>query len=371
MPKKSIWTEPSRYGTYDGPKGDPQKWAGIFSASFENSESVKSIVGMNAYEILGLRPSATDEEVAKTYRRLARLHHPDKGGDRLQFEKITTAYTTIKTMRDFRRPTPRPTTPVSPSQPADLIVPQLLTPIEESEIERYLSDPDFGAQEKKDGRHLTLQIINGQFFVRNKKGIASSCAPEFEQSLRQIGHDILIDGEQIGTTFWVWDILENCQDLRSFPYLTRYNMLAQLNFGPTIKILELVTDQRKRVLFNKLKAAGKEGIVFKKLSGVFKPGKGDDQLKFKFYSECSVIVAPGRSGKASIGMELIGPNGREFVGYCSCSTHPPIGSVVEVKYLYAYRGGGCLYQTAFKEMRDDVDVEECTLDQLKYKSEED
>ena len=69
-------------------------------------------------------------------------------------------------------------------------------------------------------------------------------------------------------------------------------------------------------------------------------------------------------------MELINSQGhREFVGYCSCNRNPPLGSIAEIKYLYAYRGG-CLYQPAFKELRDDVDVSECTTSQLKYKSEE-
>jgi len=69
-------------------------------------------------------------------------------------------------------------------------------------------------------------------------------------------------------------------------------------------------------------------------------------------------------------MELIDENGqRVFVGYCSCNRNPQLGSIAEIKYLYAYRGG-CMYQSSFKEIRDDVDVDECLLSQLKYKFEE-
>jgi bifunctional non-homologous end joining protein LigD len=99
---------------------------------------------------------------------------------------------------------------------------------------------------------------------------------------------------------------------------------------------------------------------------------GNDQFKFKFYAESSVIVVAGREGKASIGMEVIDPHNpqsRIFVGFCSCSSNPPIGSVADIKYLYAYPGG-CLYQPSFKGIRDDVDPEECTTSKLKYKSEE-
>ena len=375
--RKSVWTEPSRYGTYEGERGSPEQWAGTFSAAFDKSDTIKSIIGMSAYEVLGLLPAATDEDVQKAYRKLARLHHPDHDGDRTKFEAATTAYNTIKSLRRPSQPSHilRPAT-VSTPQPtpadSDLIIPQLLTEIDESEIERFLTDDDYGAQEKKDGRHLTLQLLNDQFFVRNKKGIASSCEPLFESSLRaQSSTRILIDGEHIGNNFWVWDALELVQDLRNLSYIDRCARLWATTFGPAIKIVPLsIGTQSKRDLYHNLKAAGKEGIVFKKLSGIFKPGKGDEQFKFKFYAECSVIVALGRPGKASIGMELLDVNGnREFVGYCSCNRNPPIGSIAEIKYLYAYHGG-CLYQSSFKELRDDVDISECTTSQLKYKHED-
>ena len=384
MSKKSIWTTPSKYGTYEGERGSPTQWAAAFNVSFENSESIQHILGMSSYRILGVQPSCSEEELKRAYNKLARKHHPDKrchypeGSDEL-FRKYTNAYESIKRLRNMEiipvnTPIVRTSNRTNQSAPSqsELIIPQLLTPIEESEIESYLTDDEFGCQEKKDGKHLTLQIINGELIVRNKKGDASNCAPEFESSLRSADHELLIDGEQIGDKFWAWDILEfDGLDLRGWSYISRYTKLSSLSFGPAIKVLKLYTGtEAKKKLYADLKANGKEGIVFKKITSVFSPGKGPDQLKFKFYAECSVIVVAGRQGRSSIGMELINSEGqREFVGYCSCSRNPPLGSVVEIKYLYAYRGG-CLYQPAFKEIRDDVDVSECTTSQLKYKSEE-
>lgn len=386
MAKKSFWNTPSKYGTYEGERGSPEQWAANFNVSFENSESIQKILGMSAYQVLNIQPHCSDEDVKTAYRKFARLYHPDKGGDAELFQKYTTAYETIKklrnmeiipvtnTIRTHTRSTATASTQSQSStvQQSELIIPQLLTPIDESEIESYLTNDEFGGQEKKDGKHLTLQIINNELVVRNKKGDISNCAPEFESSLRLVGHDILIDGEQIGDKFWAWDILEfDGLDLRGWTYISRYTKLSSLFFGPSIKILKLYTGtEAKRKLFADLKANGKEGIVFKKITSVFSPGKGLDQLKFKFYAECSVIVTTGRQGRSSIGMELINSQGqREFVGYCSCNRNPPLGSIAEIKYLYAYRGG-CLYQPAFKELRDDVDVSECTTSQLKYKSEE-
>eukprot|EP00980_Cylindrotheca_fusiformis_P003403 scaffold758_cov104-Cylindrotheca_fusiformis.AAC.2 len=44
------------------------------------------------YEILGLQPPVSFAEVKKAYRKLARLHHPDKGGSAESFERISRAY---------------------------------------------------------------------------------------------------------------------------------------------------------------------------------------------------------------------------------------------------------------------------------------
>jgi bifunctional non-homologous end joining protein LigD len=45
---------------------------------------------------------------------------------------------------------------------------------------------------------------------------------------------------------------------------------------------------------------------------------------------------------------------------------PKIGSVIEVRMLYCFKGG-CLYQPTYIGSRDDINIEECTTKQLKYK----
>jgi molecular chaperone DnaJ len=44
------------------------------------------------YEVLGLRPDAAAEEIKRAYRRKAREHHPDAGGDAERFKEVTRAY---------------------------------------------------------------------------------------------------------------------------------------------------------------------------------------------------------------------------------------------------------------------------------------
>lgn len=47
------------------------------------------------YKILGIERSATPEDIKKAYRRLASKHHPDKGGDKAQFQDVQEAYETL------------------------------------------------------------------------------------------------------------------------------------------------------------------------------------------------------------------------------------------------------------------------------------
>lgn len=44
------------------------------------------------YDVLGLDKGASTDEIKKAYRKLAREHHPDKGGDPEKFKKVQEAY---------------------------------------------------------------------------------------------------------------------------------------------------------------------------------------------------------------------------------------------------------------------------------------
>lgn len=44
------------------------------------------------YQILGLLPNCSFEEIKQQFRTLARIHHPDLGGDEEEFKKIRFAY---------------------------------------------------------------------------------------------------------------------------------------------------------------------------------------------------------------------------------------------------------------------------------------
>lgn len=47
---------------------------------------------MTSLEVLGLQPGASEADIRFAYKRLAAKHHPDKGGDAAEFQRIVTAY---------------------------------------------------------------------------------------------------------------------------------------------------------------------------------------------------------------------------------------------------------------------------------------
>jgi bifunctional non-homologous end joining protein LigD len=102
-----------------------------------------------------------------------------------------------------------------------------------------------------------------------------------------------------------------------------------------------------------------------------KPNSGGPQLKFKFVATLSAVVAK-INAKRSVELSLF--NGRSLVSCGNVSipaNHeiPLVGAVVEVRFLYAAKASGVLYQPVYLGPRDDVDPGECLVSQLKYKAE--
>lgn len=57
---------------------------------------------MSNYDILGVSPKATKQEIKKAYRKLAFMYHPDKGGDKDKFIKIQNAYEELMSFDPIR-----------------------------------------------------------------------------------------------------------------------------------------------------------------------------------------------------------------------------------------------------------------------------
>jgi DnaJ-class molecular chaperone len=57
---------------------------------------------MSHYETLKVQENASSDDIKKAYRKLASQHHPDKGGDTKEFQKIQEAYEAIKKQRGIK-----------------------------------------------------------------------------------------------------------------------------------------------------------------------------------------------------------------------------------------------------------------------------
>ena len=260
------------------------------------------------------------------------------------------------------------------------ILPQLLNAIEEADMERLLHDDDYCAQEKFDGRHLLVRKQDGYIEGINKKGLVVGLPEIVSSDIRNLPGSFILDGESVGDDYHAFDLLElNGENLRPLPYRKRLVRLMDLLLsGSQLQCVRLVgtafTTAQKTDLLQRLRDENREGIVFKRLDAPYalgKPNSGGPQLKFKFVATLSAIVARINQ-KRSVEVSLL--KGRSLVS-CGNVTIPAnhqiprVGEVVEVRYLYAYRESLALYQPVYLGPRDDVEVGECVVSQLKFKAE--
>lgn len=254
------------------------------------------------------------------------------------------------------------------------IHPQLLNPISSEDLEKYMTDDSYGAQEKYDGKRILININNDGVFGINKKGLTVEIPEEISSSVKSL-IGIIIDGELVGDKYYVFDLLRyNNNDISTWSYKRRYLELEKIKFERNIILAPLaIGEQNKRRYYEILQKDEKEGIVFKDLSAPYKPGRpasGGTQVKFKFWESCSAVVSKINQ-KRSVAVQLYDEIGKNWIDVGNVSVPvnkemPTFGDVVEIKYLYAYRGGS-LYQPIYLGKRDDVDRMECKTSQLKYK----
>jgi bifunctional non-homologous end joining protein LigD len=259
------------------------------------------------------------------------------------------------------------------------ILPQLLNPIEDSQLDAFINDPAFCMQEKFDGRRVLIQKLGDKCSGINRKGLTIGLPETIIASARNIAGDFIIDGESIADHFYAFDILMlNGEDLRPLPYVQRWESLCHLinsNCADSIYWVDTAFSlECKRAMFEILSEA--EGVVFKRILSPYTPGRpstGGDQFKLKFHATLSAVVAV-INDKRSVEIRLFDDQqGWVLAGNVAIPanlTIPQIGAVVEIKYLYAFKQSGCLFQPIYLGLRGDIDREECTVDQLKFKSEE-
>ncbi|MCU0354910.1 MAG: WGR domain-containing protein [Cytophagales bacterium] len=256
---------------------------------------------------------------------------------------------------------------------------QLLNPIEADEVPKYIADDRFLAQEKHDGKRLIVSKKGNELTAINRKGLSVGFPASFE-ALKNHAIDFTLDGEAVGDCLFVFDLLElDDQNLRQEPLLNRLQkldeLLAQLNAKCLAKTASAHDTAGKQALFDRLHSQRKEGIVFKLKTSAYtagRPNSGGNHLKHKFYATASFQVL-AVNGKRSVALGLH-ENGKWVgAGNVTISINfeiPQAGDIVEVRYLYAFRESGSVYQPVYLGKRDDIDANDCVVGQLKYKAEQ-
>jgi bifunctional non-homologous end joining protein LigD len=261
------------------------------------------------------------------------------------------------------------------------IKPQLLNVVDEEMVEKLIASPGYMAQEKKDGERRMIGKVGSTVTGINRKGQEVGLPEPIAAEIRKFECDLVVDGEQIGEVFWMFDVLEcDGEDLRKRPAKDRYLIAAGLCAVTAwpVQIVEAAFDKvGKRNLVNETKASKGEGVVFKDCSAPYtvgRPNSGGPQLKYKFTQSATCLVIGQNGSRRSVALAMATTNnGMVEVGNVTIPVNfsvPPVAALVAIRYLYAYPGGS-LYQPVYLGERTDVDVDEYATLKFKQGSEED
>ena len=259
-------------------------------------------------------------------------------------------------------------------------LPQLLNPIDEEHAQSLLKDAQWCMQEKFDGRRTLLVKRRGEVTGVNRKGLTVGLPASIVESAMTMPCDFVMDGESIGETFHAFDLLTlDIEDCRQLPYRQRLTSLMHLLTSKSAHCIRLVgtacETMEKELLMRTLRELKKEGVVFKRLDAPYTPGRPNSagsQLKHKFYATLSAVVAR-INPQRSVELKLLNGEGWQSAGNVTIPSNQPVpkvGEVVEVRYLYALRASGCLYQPVCLGERQDIGQHECVLSQIKYKADD-
>jgi bifunctional non-homologous end joining protein LigD len=256
--------------------------------------------------------------------------------------------------------------------------PMLLNSI--TDPEPYLKSKEWVMQEKADGVRAIIHItgINAKTVrAYSRVGLPVLVSVECAERIASMFQCCIIDAEVIGEAVVVFDLLSHCgTDLRGYSCADRLRALAtkfpigKARTGIVRMIHTAYTEKEKREMLKALHSDGAEGAVFKQAAANYtagRPNSGGPALKLKFKASCSVrVIAIGTKGKASVDVALA--DGRQVASVSTIGRPvPPVGAVVEVEYLYAFRDGG-LVQPVYKSIRTDVGPD--GPERLQYKGEE-
>ncbi|MFA5790599.1 MAG: WGR domain-containing protein [Caldisericia bacterium] len=267
----------------------------------------------------------------------------------------------------------------------------LLTPGTEEDLEWLIKNNDWAAQQKLNGKRIAVIVKDhGKVSGVNRRGLECSIPSEIAKALNNCGsvEPFVLDGEMVSDVYYMFDVLKISEDDKTnLSLLKRHEILSsfcslikQPKMPSCLNLVPLVIGEKnKRTIVEELRKGNKEGVVFKKLDGLYVPGKIENikkalAIKVKFYAELSAIVEKWNE-KNSISLFAIDGTKKVHIGNVTVpekyKSQIVVGGIVSVKYLYA-TDASILYQPNLNPddngevMRDDIPVGDCVIGQLKY-----
>lgn len=263
-------------------------------------------------------------------------------------------------------------------------------------LEKYITDDKWCAQEKADGHHIVIVVQDGNVTVLNRQGTPRQHpVPAYmKATFGQLPFNATFDGEIMeGGGVELFD-LPHVSYLNgdvvvdiSHDFEFRQNVLAQLvgTWEPTplLRVMPLAcsTDE-KRDLLQHVTDEAREGLVFKRLTGTYKPGRRSlDCLKFKFRDDADAIVKDVCvDGKSNLALGAWVNGTIVDIGHCTAlsgdgaeiiaefkarkAAGNPEPLVVIVNYVHMSKGNRLVQPTEprFRPAGDPKLAYECTLD---------
>jgi bifunctional non-homologous end joining protein LigD len=258
---------------------------------------------------------------------------------------------------------------------------QLLNPIDDNELSTYLANDKMIAQQKIDGMRIIAHVNKGGILATNREGQVSKMDTRPLAGLEYLPEGTVVDGELLDDGYWLFDILFFAgTDVRTHGYHTRWKLLdeeLEPALSDSVRIVPIANGGKaKRALYNRLFAAGAEGIVFKDANAAYTPGRpssGGTQRKHKFIKSADVIITAnaGNAYQMAVfnGKKLV-ECGKVFAGTTNLTRaelDSALGNgnrpICEVRYLYA-TDDHVLFQPVFVRIRDDKTAAQCVRSQL-------
>jgi bifunctional non-homologous end joining protein LigD len=262
---------------------------------------------------------------------------------------------------------------------------QLLTALDDgTEAAARLLDPNYAVQQKFDGERTLIHVEKHSITAYNRDGLTSRISKEILSQAQRFTPlaPLMFDGEWIHQvkSFYSFDLLElEGTNLQNQKFIDRIGLLRETLQPEATSLIYAarteIEEAGKIALLTQIRDSNLEGIVLKRLAGIYTMRREPRDYKHKFTHDASFIVLR-RNEKASVDLGVYDDNHNIVeVGsvkirnaYFDRNLKNGVGSVLEVRYMHAFSDSNQIYQPRMIAIRKDVRPDDCLLSQLRYKA---